>query len=102
MKFFSKCRHVLLMISLILLVVCLNRAIPDTCGQNTSTPIQENKKSTEARQDSTFIPSLSDEEIPLIPPQVEIKLRRRTSSNGWLPTGLLEWEKDSSSRWDTG
>jgi hypothetical protein len=75
MKFFRKCQHVLLMISLIILVVCLNRAIPDTSGQNTSTPTREDKEFTKAKQDSALNPSLSDEEIPLTPPQMEIKLR---------------------------
>ncbi|HEX7401580.1 MAG TPA: DUF3108 domain-containing protein [candidate division Zixibacteria bacterium] len=75
MKFFSRSQPVLLLISLILLVFCFNRTIPDSYCQNTSTPIQENKKSTEVKSDSTFIPSLSDEEIPLTPPQMEIKLR---------------------------
>ncbi|MFH1335102.1 MAG: DUF3108 domain-containing protein [Candidatus Zixiibacteriota bacterium] len=75
MKFFGRCQHALLMISIILLVVCLNRAIPDTSGQNISTPTQEDEESTKGKQDSALNPSLSDEEIPLTPPQVEIKLR---------------------------
>lgn len=75
MKFFGRSRRALLMISIILLVVCLNQAIPDTSGQNTSTPTQEEKESTEAKPDTPLNPSLSDEEIPLIPPQMEIKLR---------------------------
>jgi len=75
MKFFGRSRRALLMISIILLVFCLSRAIPDTSGQNTSTPTQEEKESTEAKPDTPLNPSLSDEEIPLIPPQMEIKLR---------------------------
>lgn len=75
MMVFSRSRQVLLLISIILLVFCFNLTIPDTYSQNTSTPIQENKKSTETKQDSAVISSPSDEEIPLTPPKIEIKLR---------------------------
>jgi hypothetical protein len=75
MKFFCRSRQILILISIILLVFCFNRTIPDTYGQNTSTPNQENKKSTETKPDSALVPSLPEEEIPLTPPEMEIKLR---------------------------
>ena len=75
MMFFGSSRQVLVIISVIFLLVFLNRAIPDPFGQNAPTPIQEDKKSIESKRDSAAAPSLSEEEIPLTPPKIEIKLR---------------------------
>jgi hypothetical protein len=80
MMFIGSSRRVLLIISLLFLSVFFNRVITDTFGQNAPTPIQDDKKSLQSKEDSTLTPTPSEEEIPLTPPQIEIKLRSTEES----------------------
>jgi hypothetical protein len=75
MKLYCRSRIVVFIISIILLLFCFHRFISDTYGQNSSTSAQDKKESKESKPDSALAPSLSEEEIPLTPPEMEIKLR---------------------------
>ena len=75
MVYIFRHRQVLFLISMICLVTILNGVIIAPKAQENSSTNQDNKETSESRQQKEKTNSKLDEEAPLVPPQMEIKLR---------------------------
>jgi hypothetical protein len=75
MAYFIRNKLIFFLIIIIWLVVLLNGAVPSTQDHKILSTRTEKKDSSASKQGSSIVNSPLDEEAPLIPPTMEIKLR---------------------------